>query len=37
MKHHKELETKLKIRTMCIVGAPKLPVKRVLASWGNVR
>jgi putative NIF3 family GTP cyclohydrolase 1 type 2 len=32
----KDLETKLKIRTMRIVGHPKLPVKRVLASWGNV-
>ncbi len=30
-----ELETKLKIRTMRVVGDPKLPVKRALASWGN--
>src|SRR5262249_53261877 len=32
----KEMETKLKIRAMRVVGDPKLPVKRVLASWGNV-
>lgn len=32
----KELETKLKIRTMRVIGDPKLPVKRALASWGNV-
>lgn len=32
----KELETKLKIRTMRVVGDPTLPVNRVLASWGNV-
>jgi putative NIF3 family GTP cyclohydrolase 1 type 2 len=32
----RELETKLKIRTMRVVGNPKLPVRRVLASWGNV-
>jgi putative NIF3 family GTP cyclohydrolase 1 type 2 len=32
----KDIETKLKIRTMRVVGDPKLPVKRVLASWGNV-
>ena len=31
----KELETKLKIRTMRVVGEPKLPVRRALASWGN--
>src|SRR6185436_1406140 len=31
----KELETKLKIRTMRVVGDPKLPIKRALASWGN--
>ncbi len=31
-----EMETKLKIRTMRVVGDPRLPVKRVLASWGNV-
>jgi putative NIF3 family GTP cyclohydrolase 1 type 2 len=32
----REIETKLKIRTMRVVGDPELPVKRVLASWGNV-
>jgi putative NIF3 family GTP cyclohydrolase 1 type 2 len=32
----KEMETKLKIRTLRVVGDPKLPVRRVLASWGNV-
>lgn len=32
----KELETKLKIRTLRVVGDPKLPVHRVIASWGNV-
>jgi putative NIF3 family GTP cyclohydrolase 1 type 2 len=32
----REMETKLKIRTMRVVGDPKLPVRRVLASWGNV-
>lgn len=31
----KELETKLKIRTMRVVGDPRLSVKHVLASWGN--
>ncbi len=31
----KELETKLKIRTMRVIGDPKLPVKNALASWGN--
>jgi putative NIF3 family GTP cyclohydrolase 1 type 2 len=30
----KEIETKLKIRTMRVLGDPKLPVKRVIASWG---
>ncbi|HZF38410.1 MAG TPA: Nif3-like dinuclear metal center hexameric protein [Blastocatellia bacterium] len=30
----KEMETKLKIRTMRVLGDPKLPVKRVIASWG---
>jgi putative NIF3 family GTP cyclohydrolase 1 type 2 len=29
------LQTRLKIRTMRVVGDPKLRVKRVLASWGN--
>ncbi len=32
----KEMQTKLKIRTMRVVGDPNLQVKRVLASWGNV-
>ncbi|MGE0127905.1 MAG: Nif3-like dinuclear metal center hexameric protein [Blastocatellales bacterium] len=32
----KEMETKLKIRTMRVIGDPKLPIKRALASWGNV-
>jgi putative NIF3 family GTP cyclohydrolase 1 type 2 len=31
----KELQTKLKIRTMRVVGDPNLPIKRALASWGN--
>jgi putative NIF3 family GTP cyclohydrolase 1 type 2 len=30
----KEMETKLKIRTMRVLGDPELPVKRVIASWG---
>jgi putative NIF3 family GTP cyclohydrolase 1 type 2 len=30
----KEMEAKLKIRTMRVLGDPKLPVKRVIASWG---
>jgi putative NIF3 family GTP cyclohydrolase 1 type 2 len=32
----KDMETRLKIRTMRVVGDPKLPVRRVIASWGNV-
>lgn len=32
----RDMETRLKIRTMRVVGNPKLPVRRVLASWGNV-
>jgi putative NIF3 family GTP cyclohydrolase 1 type 2 len=32
----KAMETKLKIRTMRVLGDPKLPVKRVIASWGYV-
>lgn len=32
----RDIETRLKIRTMRVVGDPRLPVKRVLASWGNV-
>jgi putative NIF3 family GTP cyclohydrolase 1 type 2 len=32
----KDLESRLKIRAMRVVGNPKLPVRRVLASWGNV-
>ncbi len=31
----RELETKLKIRTMRVVGDPQLPIKHALASWGN--
>lgn len=30
----KEMESRLKIRTMRVVGDPKLEVKRVAASWG---
>lgn len=30
------IEKKLNIRTMRVIGDPNLPVKRVLASWGNV-
>ena len=32
----KEIESRLKIRTMRVVGDPNLPVNRVLASWGFV-
>jgi putative NIF3 family GTP cyclohydrolase 1 type 2 len=32
----KEMETKLKIRTMRVVGDPELQVRRVIASWGYV-
>jgi putative NIF3 family GTP cyclohydrolase 1 type 2 len=32
----KEIEKKLKIRTMRVVGDPSLPVRRLIASWGNV-
>ena len=31
----KELQTKLKIRTMRVIGDPSLPIKRAIASWGN--
>lgn len=31
----KEMQTTLKIRTMRVVGDPKLPVTKALASWGN--
>ncbi|NOT63943.1 MAG: hypothetical protein HOP19_27330 [Acidobacteria bacterium] len=31
----KELESKLQIRTMRVIGDPKLVVKRAMASWGN--
>jgi putative NIF3 family GTP cyclohydrolase 1 type 2 len=31
----KELQTKLKIRTMRVVGDPQLAIKRAMASWGN--
>jgi putative NIF3 family GTP cyclohydrolase 1 type 2 len=30
----REMETKLKIRTVRVLGDPELPVKRVIASWG---
>jgi putative NIF3 family GTP cyclohydrolase 1 type 2 len=30
----REMETRLKIRTMRVLGDPELPVKRVIASWG---
>ena len=29
------IETKLKIRTMRVLGDPDLPVKQVIGSWGN--
>jgi putative NIF3 family GTP cyclohydrolase 1 type 2 len=32
----RDIESRLQIRTMRVVGDPKLMVKRVLASWGNV-
>ncbi|HEY9436514.1 MAG TPA: Nif3-like dinuclear metal center hexameric protein [Blastocatellia bacterium] len=32
----KEMESKLKIRTMRVLGDPELPVKRVITSWGYV-
>lgn len=32
----KEMQTKLKSRTLRVLGDPKLTVNRVLASWGNV-
>jgi putative NIF3 family GTP cyclohydrolase 1 type 2 len=31
----KELETKLKIRTMRVIGDPQLPINHALTSWGN--
>ncbi len=31
----RELQTKLNIRTMRVVGDPNLTVKRAMASWGN--
>jgi putative NIF3 family GTP cyclohydrolase 1 type 2 len=30
------MATKLNIRTMRVIGDPQLPVRRVMASWGNV-
>lgn len=30
------MATKLNIQTMRVIGDPQLPVKRVMASWGNV-
>jgi putative NIF3 family GTP cyclohydrolase 1 type 2 len=35
-KFAKDIEARLKIRTMRVLGDPKLPVKRVIASWGYV-
>ncbi len=32
----KDMEAKLKIRTMRVVGDPKLVINHALASWGNV-
>jgi putative NIF3 family GTP cyclohydrolase 1 type 2 len=32
----KEMQTRLKIRTIRVVGDPKLPVKQALASWGYI-
>jgi putative NIF3 family GTP cyclohydrolase 1 type 2 len=32
----KEIQTRLKIRTMRVVGDPRLPVRHALASWGYV-
>ncbi|HWQ31627.1 MAG TPA: Nif3-like dinuclear metal center hexameric protein [Blastocatellia bacterium] len=32
----REIEAKLRIRTMRVLGDPGLQVRRVLASWGNV-
>ena len=32
----KSIESRLNIRTMRVVGDPKLPIRRALASWGNV-
>ena len=32
----KDLQAKLKIRVMRVVGDPAMPVNRVAASWGNV-
>ncbi len=32
----KQMESRLNIRTMRVLGDPKLPVKRVIASWGYV-
>jgi putative NIF3 family GTP cyclohydrolase 1 type 2 len=32
----KEIQTRLKVRTMRVVGDPRLPVKRAIASWGYV-
>ncbi len=32
----KDMQSKLKVRVMRVVGDPKMPVSRVAASWGNV-
>lgn len=31
-----DMATKLNIQTMRVIGNPQLPVRRVMASWGNV-
>lgn len=31
----KEMQTKLKIRTMRVIGDPQIPINRAMASWGN--
>jgi putative NIF3 family GTP cyclohydrolase 1 type 2 len=32
----KDMQTRLKIRTMRVVGRPDLPIRRAIASWGYV-
>jgi putative NIF3 family GTP cyclohydrolase 1 type 2 len=31
-----DIQTKLRVRTMRVVGDPKLPIRRVMTSWGYV-
>jgi len=31
----KEMQTRLKIRTMRVIGDPQMPINRAMASWGN--